>query len=97
LHWGGHSFSQKGLGPKAVEGHARGTWLPRLFWETNDVFRYTTKELFEIATQCASDEEVVGAILVPGDREVAPSSSQAALFGTVIHGVEKGAKGGKKR
>jgi hypothetical protein len=97
LHWGGHSFSQKGLGPKAVEGHARGTWLPRLFWETNDVFRYTTKELFEIATQCASDEEVVEAILVPGDREVAPSSSQAALFGTVIHGVEKGAKGGKKR
>jgi hypothetical protein len=75
----------------------RGGWLLRCFWAPNDVFRYTTMELLDIAAQCTRDEEVAGAVLILSDWEAVQGISRVVPFDVTDQGVKKCAKGRKKR
>jgi hypothetical protein len=63
----------------------------------NDIFRYTTRELLSIAIQYVTNKEVARPLPIPGDREVARSSTNVAPSSITIQGTKKDAKGGKKR
>jgi hypothetical protein len=63
------------------------------FWAPNDIIRYTTKGLLDIAAQHATMEEVDRPPPVLGNRGAVPGSSKAAPSGFTVQGI----KGGKKR
>jgi hypothetical protein len=63
------------------------------FWALNDIIRYTTKGLLDIATQHATMEEAARPPPVLGNRGAVPGSSKAAPSGVTVQGI----KGGKKR
>jgi hypothetical protein len=63
---------------------------PLHFRASKDFIRYATKELFGIATQHATNMEVVKPLPIPGSSQVGPSS-------IIIQGTKKGAKDDKKR
>jgi hypothetical protein len=85
--------------PRGEQPWSYGTDARKLlfFCARNDVVRYTTKELLDIAAQCTTNEEVVGSLLVLGGREVAPNNSRATPYNIVVQGAKKDAKDGKKR
>jgi hypothetical protein len=85
--------------PRGEQPWSYGTDARKLlfFCARNDVVRYTTKELLDIAAQCTTNEEVVGSLLVLGGREVAPNNSRATPYNIAVQGAKKDAKDGKKR
>jgi hypothetical protein len=70
---------------------------PPYFRAPNDVVRYTTEELLDIAAQYAANEEVAGTPPIPGGRKPIHDSRRAAPSNIVIQGAKKDAKGSKKR
>jgi hypothetical protein len=66
---------------------------PPWFRASNNVIKYTTEELLNIAT----NEEVAEPLLVPSGREAIPSSSWVAPPSIAIQGAKKEAKGDMKR
>jgi hypothetical protein len=56
----------------------------------------TTKELLNIVTWHASDEEAVGAVFILGNMGGAANGGQAVPTKATVKGTRKGAKGGKK-
>jgi hypothetical protein len=70
---------------------------PPRFWAPNNIVRYTTEEVLDIAAQYTTDEEAARALLVSGGREAIPGSSRVAPSNIDIQGIEKDAKGNKKR
>jgi hypothetical protein len=73
-----------------------GTMTHTLLHELDRDQPNTTKELLDIATRHASDEEAVGATFVLGDGKMVPGGSRAVPSITTGKGSKKGAKGGKK-
>jgi hypothetical protein len=63
----------------------------------NNVIRHTTMEMLDVTTQYATNEEVVGPLLVPCSREAVPGSSQVAPSSIAVQGAKKDAKDGKKK
>jgi hypothetical protein len=57
----------------------------------------TTRELLDIMTRHASNEETVGATFILGNVEVAADGGRTAPTKATIKGTRKGAKGSKKR
>jgi hypothetical protein len=56
----------------------------------------TPKELLDIVTWHASNEEAVGAIFIPGNMGAATNGGRAVPNKATVKGTRKGAKGGKK-
>jgi hypothetical protein len=59
--------------------------------------RYTTEELLDITAQYATEEDAVGVVYAPGDKEEVPGSNWVVPSNITIQGTKKGTKGGRKR
>jgi hypothetical protein len=92
-----HSHGPKGLGSKAARRGVPNTQQPPPFWVLNDIFRYTTEELFSIVAQYATRKEAARPHPVLGSREAVPGSNKVASSSIAVQGARKDAKGGKKR
>jgi hypothetical protein len=60
--------------------------------EHNNFFRYTTKELRNIATPYASSNEVAKHHPTQGSREATPSSSKETPSDVAVHNAKEGAQ-----
>jgi hypothetical protein len=93
----GHRLVPKGLGPKASGSSMRDPRQSPWLRAPNNIIRYTTNELLDIAIQDAIDQEVVRTVLVLGGREAVLDSSRDAPSNIIVQGSKEGTKGGKKR
>jgi hypothetical protein len=102
-HWVGHNDQeQHDLGPKGVGANAFGSGVhhalePLHFRAPNDIVRYTTDELLDIAAQYDTNEEAAGPLPILGGRDAVLSSSQMTQSGLAVHCTKKDVKGNKKR
>jgi hypothetical protein len=63
----------------------------------NDIIKYTTQELLDIATQHPPGEEAARAVFILGSEKTPPDSNRVTPPKATGKGTKKGAKGGKKR
>jgi hypothetical protein len=70
---------------------------PLPFWALNNIFRYTTEELCNIAGQYVMRKETAKLLPIPGSKEATPCSNNMAPSAAAVQNAKKGIKGGKKR
>jgi hypothetical protein len=98
---GGHGDQEgHGHGPEGPRANASGSSVhdvqqPPCFLASNDIVRYTTRELLDVAAQYTTNKEASSPLPVPGEREAIPGNSRAAPSNITIQGTMKDVKGGR--